>query len=626
MLIQIQSVIHKLEEGGGLRPLKWCLLGLAVIALALTYNYRGFKDMNSQEAMDSAQLARNLATHRGYTTLFIRPLSVYLVEKAYADKNGSAAARDMTDRSRLRTAHPDLANPPVYPFLLAAVMKIFPGVRSAAAGATTLNIGRRHLNIWNYNGGFWIYPPDFWIGLINQGLFFLTAVMMFFLARRLFDKTVAWTSAALFIGTDLFWRFSMSGLSTMLVMLIFVGLAWCVLLLEQHVREKTLDAGKLTLLAAGTGAVVGIGFLTRYSFGWLIIPVLLFSFLFLGAQRIQLCSVTLGVFIVIIAPWVFRNYHLSHTLFGTAGFAPYANTAFFPDYRLERSLNPDLGNVYYVQLWNKLLANTQSILQDELPKLGGSWIGAFFFVGLFINFKDPRRSRLRYFVFFCLPFLILAQAMGRTQLSDDSPVLTTENLLVIVSPLIVIFGVSLFYIVLDQIEFPIIQLRYLVVAVFCVIICLPAVLLCSLAVFSLFATRSAAAAYPPYFPPAIQKAANWMKPDELMMSDVPWAVAWYGDRQCIWLTLNAKSEFFAVSDYKKPVRALYLTPITMDSKFLTQWVRAGENNWGSFVLDSLLKKELPDLFPLQHAPEHFLPEQLFLTDSDRWAEAPAAVP
>jgi hypothetical protein len=64
----------------------------------------------------------------------------------------------------------------------------------------------------------------------------------------------------------------------------------------------------------------------------------------------------------------------------------------------------------------------------------------------------------------------------------------------------------------------------------------------------------------------------------------------------------------------------------MDSKFLTQWVRAGENNWGSFVLDSLLKKELPDLFPLQHAPEHFLPEQLFLTDSDRWAEAPAAVP
>ena len=62
-----------------------------------------------------------------------------------------------------------------------------------------------------------------------------------------------------------------------------------------------------------------------------------------------------------------------------------------------------------------------------------------------------------------------------------------------------------------------------------------------------------------------------MKENELMMSDVPWAVAWYGNHQCVWLTLNAKEDFFAVNDNLKPVQALYLTPETMDGKFVSDW-------------------------------------------------------
>ena len=56
--------------------------------------------------------------------------------------------------------------------------------------------------------------------------------------------------------------------------------------------------------------------------------------------------------------------------------------------------------------------------------------------------------------------------------------------------------------------------------------------------------RTVAVAYPPYYPPNIQKIADWMKPDELMMSDVPWAVAWYGNRPSVWLTLNTQDRFF----------------------------------------------------------------------------------
>ena len=72
-----------------------------------------------------------------------------------------------------------------------------------------------------------------------------------------------------------------------------------------------------------------------------------------------------------------------------------------------------------------------------------------------------------------------------------------------------------------------------------------------------------------------------MKPNELMMSDVPWAVAWYGDRQCVWLTRDAQAEFFAINDYLKPVQALYLTPETMDGRFVSDWVQRTTTSVGA---------------------------------------------
>jgi len=115
------------------------------------------------------------------------------------------------------------------------------------------------------------------------------------------------------------------------------------------------------------------------------------------------------------------------------------------------------------------------------------------------------------------------------------------------------------------------------------------------------------------------------------MSDIPWAVAWYGQRQCVWLTLkctpdandpNAHEDFFAINDYQKPISLLYLTPQTMDAKFLTQWIRAGEQSWGSFILEGMVKKKVPDYFPLSESQAGWLPEQLVLTDWPRWRKTP----
>ena len=77
--------------------------------------------------MDAAQLARNIAEGKGYTTLFLRPFSLYLVQSHnQAKRAGCADQRRLRTSRRSKPAHPDLANPPVYPLLLAGLMKVLP--------------------------------------------------------------------------------------------------------------------------------------------------------------------------------------------------------------------------------------------------------------------------------------------------------------------------------------------------------------------------------------------------------------------------------------------------------------------------------------------------------------------
>jgi 4-amino-4-deoxy-L-arabinose transferase-like glycosyltransferase len=611
----LQEIIHKLEVGGGTRFFRIGLSLLAVTVLTAGYNWRAFKNMSSQEAMDAAQLARNISQGKGYTTLFIRPFSMYLVKKRSLDRQGAPSNAKAADLAQIKGMHPDLANPPLYPILLAGLMRALPFEYLLPA---------KPKPFWTNNGRFWRFQPDFLIGLFNQLLFYGVIVLTFFVARHLFDVRVAWLSGGLLLGTEVFWRFSVSGLSTILLVLIFMALMWCLALFERETREPKWGTAGIFVLTGLAGVVVGVGTLTRYAFGWLIFPVLLFLILLGGRQRVVLALIALVMFLGTVTPWLARNYSLSGTPFGTAGFAVMENTMLFPEHRLERSLEPDFSRIYLTAFWIKLMTNLRQIVQSELPKLGGSWISAFFLVGLLVSFRNLTVSRLRYFLLGCLVVLVITQALGRTQLSDDSPEINSENLLILLAPLVLVYGVSLFFLLLDQIELPFLRLRYFVIGAFSVVICLPIIL-------AFLPPKTIPVAYPPYYPPAIQTIAGWLKEKELTMSDVPWAMAWYGQRQSVWLTLrctpdpkdlSTHEDFFAINDYQKPINALYLTPQTMDARFLTQWIRAGEQSWGTFILESMVKKKVPTYFPLNESPSGWLPEQLVLTDWQRWRKSP----
>src|SRR6266581_8274750 len=81
MAVRLQELIHKFEEGAGYRYLKFILAICAGLAAALAYDLAAFRNLSTREGMDAAQLAWNLAEGRGYSTYYIRPFSVHLLQK-----------------------------------------------------------------------------------------------------------------------------------------------------------------------------------------------------------------------------------------------------------------------------------------------------------------------------------------------------------------------------------------------------------------------------------------------------------------------------------------------------------------------------------------------------------------
>ena len=600
---RIQAFVHNLEMDAGRRWLNYMALALAVTALAVWYDTHCYVGFNTPEAMDAAQVARNLSEGRGFTTGFIRPFSIHLLQEHHrAHMENADWATNAAAAAELSGRHPDLANPPLYPLVLAALLKL---------GSPEYKV-ELHETFWSEGGQFMRYKPEFLITIFNQFLLLVAVWLTFLLARTLFDVPAAWLAAVLMLCSDQFWKFSISGLPVLLLLVIFLGLVWCLTSFEALDRLENPEPRRRFKLAVAAGLLAGLGMLTRYSFGWVIVPAVIFLLQFGGERRKGLAVTAFLVFGLTVSPWLLRNLAVSGTIFGTAGYAVVEETFAFPGSMLMQSLTPDLD------MWNmirpcvfKLISNLGALL-NELPKLGGGWMGILFLAGLLLGLRNVAARRLRYFAMTCLGVFLVVSALGRTHWSVLDPELNGENLLVLLTPLAVIFGVAFFVTLLIQMNVPTPATRYAVVVLVVLLVRLQFIQ-------TLLPPRTSTVAWPPYYPPDIQKVSAWMQPDELMMSDLPWAVAWYGDRQCSWTTLNCKYEFVALNDFIKPVGGLYLGLNTLDGRLVTDCLHGNVvDNWNSFVFNTLAHNKIPDKFPLTQSPLESLRSSIFLADRQRW--------
>jgi hypothetical protein len=135
-------------------------------------------------------------------------------------------------------------------------------------------------------------------------------------------------------------------------------------------------------------------------------------------------------------------------------------------------------------------------------------------------------------------------------------------------------------------------------------------------ILTLVVGQAAKIQWPPYVPPFIAILHKWYGPDELLSSDMPWAVAWYANRKCLLLPETIRG-FNEISDYGtlgSPIVGLYLTPISGDEEFTTL-IKGKYKEWGPVImrtvnLDNFLLKSFTPL-PIDG-------ECILYADSERW--------
>jgi 4-amino-4-deoxy-L-arabinose transferase-like glycosyltransferase len=597
MSFRLQEFIHSVEEGAGKKILSGIVAVVVMAAMMTLFDTLWFRNMTTPEGMEAAQLARNIAEGNGYTTGMIRPLAVRLIQQ----KQGQTGAV-------IKEALPDLQNPPLYPVLLAGWLKIMPFRYVIPSGQN-----------------FDYHRPDFWIAIFNQLLLVAAAFLVHRLASQLFDSTAGWMSLGILATTWLYWQFTFTGHSTLLLVVLFLLLVFSLFKADEAASAETPSAGRIATWAVLAGIFLGLGGLTRYSFLWLIFPVLAFFMLLMRPFRVLPGLLALVACLVVFSPWMFRNLQVSGAPFGTAGFAIYEETESFPADEVQRALHPNFQTFDYHEVRRKFFYGIREVISDDLPRLGGNWLGVLSLVGLLIPFRRPTLNRLRWFLVLSLFFLMIAQAGGKTIFSKENPGITSENLLAIAAPLAFIFGVGLVLSLVDQLRLSHPLLNYLTL-VGVVLVCAAPMLLAVVPPRP-YATKIV---YPPYYPPFFQRigrlneqgtATLWAK--ELIMSDVPEAIVWYSRCPAALLTLHyqndpgdkVKDDFFEFSDYRKTVRALYLTSRTMKALPVKSVALTGKDvrtSWENFVGLVLKQGRPPENFPLQNwVNENIWPEQFY---------------
>ena len=318
-------------------------LALAGVAAVFLWGYAAmqFNGLRHPEAMDQAQVGRNLAAGGGFTTRFVRPLSIWqLVEQS-------------TARNAMLEHHPDLINPPAYPaiasllFHIASKGGLQPPAEAGSDAAKPHNslkslVARGVLVlfdwpfVWGGLGLLWllIVAQQEWFGRVPAGtlpwhatgilmcvtmlalslmpaipfkvdpeinfttfgpdscliyglglpLTLLNGVFIYLIGRRLFDRRVGTVAALLFIVSETTCQYAISGLSTMLTMA-WVNLATLALVVVAEWRESDRKPRFLVTLALVAAALIGGAFLTKYAAGWLLLPACVLCWYWWGSMR-----------------------------------------------------------------------------------------------------------------------------------------------------------------------------------------------------------------------------------------------------------------------------------------------------------------------------------------------------
>lgn len=569
----LHDVVYSIDSGTGLRIIRTALYIMFLLVILLIYTATQFRGLKNEEAMDYAQLGRNLSLNDGISTKCIRPLTIWKM----TERNDGTPIPINT--------YPDLYHPPAYPIVLSAGFQL---LELFHVDPFSINPQSRVANM----------PAEQWVILpINHLFTILTGWILFFLGKRLFTREIGLMATTIYFLSDVAWRISISGLNISMATFFIMAAFYAMVTSMLNRRDKTTKASwVIPFLLSAICAAIAV--LTRYIAIAAIPGIALFVWLmsgrFQGGTRITLIFLILSG--ALITPWLYRNVKVSGNPMGLAAHTALVDSAAYPDQQLQRQLNPELS---FSQISNQLKEKWCTTYSEKYPIILGGVLMALFITAFFYEFVRAQVNYLRWGL--GLSMLLTLFIAG---FFSDSSVMMINAFW----PFVILYGLAFFYILIDRLDLG----ARLYLTGLKVLIVLIAIIPLILRIMP----PNNENPYPPYRLHAISIVSGWLTERETMATDMPWAVAWYGDRASILLPKDV-DDFYTLNDeYGYRFSGLYVTALTKDKPFASGLQTGAEKSWWRILLFG----DLPPDFPLKSpiSLDQRNQDQTFFSDYARW--------
>ena len=563
----VQRMVHHLEAGELAVWTKRALALVAIVTLAIFY-ISHFRGLATAQAMDQAQIGREIASGHGWRTNFIRPRALGMLLS-----HGKNVPQKIWY---------DTYNAPLPP--LVDALALFP-IRSQ------LKMTPRDV----------IYMGDYAIAGSAIFLFLASVLLLYFIARRLFDERLALLTCGLVLICDSIWQYSLSGLPQMLMLFLLNATAYAML----RAVQAHYGGGFVGRWLAAAGVGFGLLALSHALTIWIFLGALVFS-IFFFRPRFWAAMIVLVPVVLLYAPWLIRNYVVCGHPGGVAVYSV-LDTLHFSEAGWMRRVGLDVGGIGPGALINKVAGNLVAQFGSIFKYLGCSVVAPVFFLSTLHSFKRPETNVIRW--------LILAMWCGGVAgmaiygIPEEQGVAANQLHLIFI-PLMTCYGLAFLLVQWNRLE---IELRIARIGFLTLLF-----LLCSIPLFvgAIVPPNRSGVRWPPYLPPYISVLNDWMQPDEITASDMPWAIAWYANRRSLWLPENLAT-LTDLDDYKTfaaPVHGLYLTPISGSQNTLKDILKGEYREWASVILRSIDVQRFPLTWATLLGLEN---ECIFFSDHDR---------
>ena len=530
------------------------LFFLLLLLLTLANLFTLFRGLNSQQAMDQAQIGREIARHGTFTTKFIRPVAYWQAEQG---NQGTVPFESFRD-----TYHA-----PLYPLVLAAVLKL---------------VGADDPDNWQMGENDMIFPLDRVVATVSTLFFLMSIGVCYLLAARIFDAKIAGTTAVLMLFCELFWNFSLSGLPQMLMLLLFSS----GLYFAYRATEASQEGRVPMVPALAAGLFFTLLSLTHWLGLWIALGFIVYAAIVFRPRGVIAAAITALLVIGIIVP-LMQADRASNSPFGTAFLVLYNGLANGSESVIMRLHNLEEQPLSLDGLLFKVLRLTLLQGTDILPFLGGIVAAPLFFISLLHPFKRPSIASFRWAI--CLMWVLAA--LGMALFGIDAKGTHPNQIHLLFAPVMTAYGLAFLSILWSRLEIPgtspFVNNAHLIAVV--ILSSLPLLLALPQKIkIGMFVGEKGLPQWPPYFPPALANGIKkWVEPNQIIVSDQPWAVAWYADRMSLWLPAKRPGfEKFEnrANDLKNSFAGILISPSSHGFESLSQ-VATEYGDFTSMVID-----------------------------------------